>query len=246
MKNIITISLLATVLSSFGSTYETQDQFSINLPDAWVEIPKDVLDEFSENVSKLAPQNPKQIYDYGYQLNESDGWLQYPYILVQVKNVGRVASGELKQYKKIEKGFAEGLDQVNDSFSDIMSNASFGETVYDEGNHILWTTISMDVEGSGKVKAVVAVKLTEKGIIQFNAYATEATFDEYAQIYRNAFINLNIDESIAYKPQLTDSAPVIGGINTGKVLSAGIRGAIIGGIIGLFAWVGKKKKKKDS
>jgi hypothetical protein len=246
MKRTIILSLATITLSVFGSTFDTQDQFSIGLPDNWTEIPKDVLDEFSDNVVKLAPQNPKQIYDYGYQLSESKGWLQYPYILVQVKNVGRVASGELKQYKKLEEGFAEGLDQVNDSFSDIISNASFGETVYDEGNKILWTTISMDVEGSGLVKAVIAVKLTEKGIIQFNAYATEATFDQYAQIYRNAFIDLDIAESITYNPQLTDNAPVIGGINMGKVLSAGIRGAIIGGIIGLFAWVSKKKKKKHS
>lgn len=246
MKKIIVITLATITLSAFGSTFKTQDQFSIDLPDNWTEVPKNVLDEFSDTIAKLAPQNPKQIYDYGYQLLESERWLQYPYILVQVKNVGRVASGELKQYKKLEKGFEDGLNQVADSFSDIMSNASFGETVYDESNHILWTTISMDVEGIGKVLGLLAVKLTEKGIIQFNAYATEDTFEEYAKIYRDAFINLDIPESIVYKPQFTDNAPVVGGINTGKVLTAGIRGAIIGGVIGLFAWLNKRKKKKDS
>ncbi len=238
---------MATItLSAFGSIFNTQDQFSIDLPDNWTEVPKNVLDEFSDTIAKLAPQNPKQIYDYGYQLSGSERWLQYPYILVQVKNVGRVASGELKQYKKLKKGFEEGLAQVTDSFSDIMSNASFGETVYDESNHILWTTISMNVEGIGKVLGLLAVKLTEKGIIQFNAYATEATFDEYAQIYRNAFINLDVAELITYKPQITDNAPTIGGINTGKVLAAAVKGALIGGVIGLFGWLNKRKKKKDS
>jgi len=243
MKKTLAAIFMASALFVEADTFQTS-QFSLTLPDSWVEIPKEVLDAYSEQLAQLAPDNPKQVYDYGYQYHDPEGWFRYPYILVQIKNVGRISSGELGQYKKIRKGLDEGVDDVETNLSGILSNASIGEPIHDEENQILWTTMSMDVNSVGRINAITALKLTEQGFIQFNAYATEATFNKCADVYRTAFSGLHINASIAYKPQVTDNAPSIGGVNMGKVAIAGLKGALIGGIIGLFSWI--KKKRKNS
>ena len=63
----------------------TKDGFTIHVPDDWIQIPKHVLDAYSETISKAAPQAQKQIFDYGFQKLPVDTWLTHPYLLIQVR-----------------------------------------------------------------------------------------------------------------------------------------------------------------
>ncbi len=239
MKIITLIYCTLTLLIS-AQTFESKDDFSIKLPNTWAEIPSNVLSDYSKAIALNAPNLPKQVFNYGYQL-KSDQWFTYPYILVQVKNVGRIPSGELKRYKKLKREMEKGLDKASESMSDLVSNSMIGEPVYDDVNHILWTTLTMQVAGIGPVKGLMATKLTEKGIIQFNGYSTADSYDKNAKLFRETFIkNLTISPSIAYSPKLTDNAPTIFGINLGVVIQA----AIVGAIIGLIVTVIKKSENK--
>lgn len=234
---------MAAALFAHGETFHTDKKFSITLPDDWIEIPKNVLDAYSDNVAKLSPDTPKQIYDYGYQLRGSEKWLDYPYILVQVKNTGRVPSGELSRYKKLKAGFKKGLEQLGEDLSKIMSDTTIGEPFYDKENTMLWMSMSAEVRDSGTVKALIGVKLTEKGVIQLNGYSQQENFAKYKDVYTKAFSSLAVNDSIKYRPQITDAAPVIGSINMGEVLTSGIKSALIGGVIGLIILIKKKMKK---
>jgi hypothetical protein len=73
ISTIITIASL-TALCASAETFQKDDQFAITLPDEWVEIPKDILHAYTENIAKLAPNVPKQAYDYGYQFTGVENW----------------------------------------------------------------------------------------------------------------------------------------------------------------------------
>ena len=80
MKRTIAACILAIAVSVSGKTFETDDEFSINLPDEWVQIPGSVLQSFSAKMDELSPDTPQQVYDYGYQIDDDGRWLTYPYV----------------------------------------------------------------------------------------------------------------------------------------------------------------------
>lgn len=242
MKKIISSAWLLGVLCAVGATFEAPDTFSITLPENWVDVSRNVLDAHSERLASLAPHSPRQVYGYGYQLKSYDDRLCYPYILVQVKTIGRIPLRELKQSRKIEEGFAEGADPVTARLPGFLSNVSSGEPVYDEENQILWSTLSASVEGVGTVRALSAAKLTDQGFIQFVGYATADMFEPYAALYRRIFTQVEVDPSIVYRSRWTEDIPLFGGIDLATMVAAGINGAVVGGII-WFAMALRRKKK---
>ena len=212
--------------------FKTQDGFTMYLPDGWVEIPNEVLKQHSDKVSELVPQIGKQVYDYGFQSPPADNWMTHPYILVQVKRTGRIPEEELKKYKQVHEVFSEHIGEVEDMVSSILSNTQLGETLYDAENRILWMNISFDLQQTGRVNAQIAVKLTGFGVIQVTGYATEDTFSTYQPLFQKITMQINLDNSIKYKPEPAG--------NTLKVI---IRGTIICGIIGLIVWLVKRKRR---
>jgi hypothetical protein len=231
---MIAACFAAIAVFANGETFETDDDFSITLPDGWIQIPGGALQGFSENIDHLSPDTPRQVYDYGYQMGNDGKWLTYPYVLVQVRPEGRIPSGELARFQMMSpKQGAINLSEI-----------SFGESAYDKENQILWSTLTMQPQEGMPVKALIAVKLTELGYIRFTGCATEASFDEYEKVFIEAFSSLGMHESIVYKPQFADSMPVIGGIMTGRVLIWFIQAVAIGGVLWLVYSLLKRAARK--
>ncbi|HSR88602.1 MAG TPA: hypothetical protein VLL07_06575 [Pontiella sp.] len=231
MKRTIAAWIAAIAVSVCGETFETDDEVSITLPDGWVQIPGNVLQEFSETMDVLSPDTPRQVYDYGYQKDGDGNWLSYPYILVQFRPTGRIPSGELARYQQMS---TQMLGDIG------LSEVRLGTSSYDREHQILWSMLSTHARNGETVKALVAVKLTEVGYIRLTGCATAESFDEYETVFRDTFSSLGIAESIAYKPQFADTMPVIGGIMTGKVVVWFVQAVMIGGVLWL-AYIALKR-----
>lgn len=205
MKRIIAVSFVAMAISAFGGTFETEDAFSITLPDGWVKIPTSVIANFSDRLGDDTTSETVHAYDYGFQMDESAGWLSYPCILVQVKNLGRFSTGSLERF--------------------VESNTGNEANLADD------KTLFMEVREQDGVKVLFGRQLTEYGFIELTGFAPADKFDDYEGVFKAAFSTLGIDDAISYKPRLTDNAPVIGNINLGKVLVVCVQAALIGGLL---------------
>jgi hypothetical protein len=236
MKRTITACILAIAVCVSGATFETADEFSITLPDGWVQIPGSVLQEFAAKMNELSPDAPPQVYDYGYQLGDNGGWLSYPYVLVQVRPEGRIPSGELARFPKMSSQMGD-ID---------LSGVQFGESTYDKEHQILWSTLTTQPPEGETVKALIAVKLTELGYIRLTGCALDASFDDYKKVFTDAFTSLEMDDSIAYKPQFADTMPVIGGIMTGKLIIWFVQAVVIGGALWLIYMLIRRLMRKRS
>ncbi len=221
-------------------TFEAGSDYQITVPGDWVEIPREAIDQYQKVISENTGQHVT--FEYGYQSTENENWFVYPYALVQIKRNGRVPEDQLTKYKKIESGFDEGIKNMEEAAGELLSNISQGETIYDPAIHTLWSNISMDVEGIGRARALIAIRLTEYGFIQFMGYALEQDFSQYESLYRRMVHSINIEEKDIYKSRITDNTPTIFGINLGRVAISAIIGALIGGLFGLF----KMFKRKNS
>jgi len=227
---------------TLSQVFDTRDDFTIRLPTGWVQIPKDAIDAYLKEIAKLAPQASRRTIDYGFQLDTSSEWFQHPYIVVQVKKSGRIPDSQLKSLPKVEVERAlQRSAKKAESVLDFVSRAEVGKTLYDSAAHILWWQTSAEYADEGKVRILTALILTEQGIIQVMNYALATEFDDYAPLFETIVRNVSISEAIRYKPQITDSIPIVSGIDWGGVLGKALVGAVIGGIFGLFAWMKKKK-----
>jgi hypothetical protein len=224
-----------------SNSFKTTHGFSINLPPGWVRIPDDALDDFQKNVARLMPNVSKQTYDYGFQIATSDRWFTYPYILVTVQNKGRVPDSELESLSTVKSAFDKGLRKAQGELKSIVSNMEVNKTYYDSDSHILWTQIRMDVANVGPVRGILAVVVTERGVIQIASNAAAAEFDRYAPLFEQISSEISISEELRYKPRAPDSLPSSSGIDWNRVLHKGMIGAVIGGVCGLFAWIMKKR-----
>ena len=203
-KRFLTILFTAGVLTAQASTFEAKDNYSIDLPDTWVEIPEGLLIDYSAQLLKKSKDGTAPTYNYGYQLENPNGyWLTHPYILVELLPQGRMPSAALQEKE------GDGV-------------------TYDKDQRILWATLSDKSMAGEPVKARVALIQTEVGLIRLTGCATEASYEEMLPFFEKAFSELKVDKSIQFQPRFLEDLPPVGGMNTGQIILWVLQSAVIG------------------
>ena len=232
---------------SIASGSELQKNgFSISLPDGWVGIPSEAIDAYEKGIATLAPNAPAQHFDYGFQLGSSKNWLEYPYILVQMKNTGRIPESYLEKLE--EYSVQESLDKYKKGLSSILSDMRAGKMVYDKQTKMIWMRIELNIANIGPISGISGVIPTEKGFIQVLGYSLRENYPTYESIFQSVALSISPDPGLVYKPRWSDSLPaVITGIDwgkaTGKAVAGAMAAAIIGGIMALIAVLRNFAKK---
>src|SRR6266566_9890293 len=220
----LSLAVLALIPNpAFGAVFDQSAYgYSANFPEGWRQIPPQVLADYSDTVKRVSGGKVSQQYQDGYQRDFKGKWLIHPYILVQVKETGRVPEGQLRNMKPFRRGIEKGLGQAADGLGVVLSQAALGETVYDSTNKCLWMQFSANVAGVGPIKAVSCGFLTEKGVIYFHCYSKAAEFEELLPTFQRAMSSVGITEALRYKPHLGD--PV--GFDFGTVFRRTLYGAL--------------------
>lgn len=235
---VIALACLQTAALSAATVDEVARGFSIDLPRGWLTIPKETLDNYSDMMAVRSGGKVNERYQHGYQRGFNGQWLIHPYVLVQVKETGRVPDGQLRQMKPFHAGVERGLNKAAENLSGLLSGAALGETLYDATNHCIWMHFSAEVAGIGPIKAVTCGFLTEKGVIFFHCYAKAAEFDALLPAFQQLLASVKIAENLKYKSRLGDAA----GFDFSKILRSTIIGGVVGGLVGLVVWLAKKLK----
>jgi hypothetical protein len=242
---ILIFFLIALAISSiaYGEVKIQKNGYTVSIPDGWIEIPRDVLVQSEKAISDMLPNVERPHYECGFQLKSKENWLDYPYVLIELKNVGRIPKSELK---KID-GFSmqETFDSRKKNYDNIISNIKAGEMIYDNENKIIWLGFETTVQDIGPIANIGAMILTEKGFIQAGAYSKKDEYAAYESVLRLIVKSVTPSPELAYKPKWSDNLPVaITGIDWGKVAARALIGAVTGGIIALIAVLFRRKKKE--
>jgi len=242
VATFLVVSFFVFFSHAFAAVTIQKPAFTLSLPDGWVEIPQDVLSAMRANLKRQAPSAKVPKYDYGFQLETSKNWMEYPYVLVQVSDTGRIPEHQLKSMPKIDLN--ETVKNQTAGLQSIMSNATLGKMQYDEAAHVVWIIVQIDVANAGKIQGLSGLIPTEKGIVQVHAYSTESNFQAYLPIFRQIITSTTVPPDLTYKPRWTDSIPLLSSIDWDQVAGKAIVGGVIGGLIALFVGLRRKKKRE--
>ncbi len=192
---VLVLTLVA--VCAFGDTVLKGDAFSLTVPDEWIEIPAEVLTQVFTEARRASPGVAIPDYQYGYQLGTAQQWMEYPYVLVQVTESGRMAESELHDMAQVDMNAA--MAESDTTLPDLLSGYDFGTPVYDEQSNVIWISSGFEVSGVGPVRAIIGLIPTQVGFLQFNAYALEGAFDTWAPVFRSIITSVDVVPDLRYQ-----------------------------------------------
>lgn len=224
----------------FDQEFKTSGGFSIGLTDDWREVPTDVLKAVNEKMNAMT-KIPFE-WQYAYQLKDADHWLAYPYILVKFIP-GRKSEQAFKKELVDKYGLKTATEDASKKAVDNLFNTSLGETGYDEASKTGHFIVQENVTGIGKIVGYTAIRLTDKGAIQFSAYCLDSQKEEMVPFFKTAATHIQVADGMAYKPRALDGIPILENIDFTKVSNSALVGGIAGGLAGLILVLVRRKKK---
>jgi hypothetical protein len=186
-----------------------QDNFVITIPDSWVQIPSDTLEELVKETNEMTGGKGQGLnFNYAYQVDrkglsvpgrfknpELDKWMLYPYIVAQVFHQ-RISEDAIYKYinNKSFKDLVKKAEKMALEGSEIISSLASDKPFYDHQNKIIWikATIKKNAEGLKKldkkssVTDLVGLVLTNTGTIGFHCYYES----QQENIYMDACSNI--------------------------------------------------------
>ena len=241
---IVAFQFVSIPIRVSGGTVIQQPRFgyTLTLPDGWEQMPIKIIEEQMKVVTAATDGQVAQHYDDGYQQSAGGQWFQYPYILVQANEKGRVTEAQLGQMKSFRSALQKGADQTEEKLSSVISDMSLGETFYDTTNKCILIRFSMNVADIGEVKALTCGFLTQKGLLLFHCYTRASEFDAQLPIFQSMLKTVALSEELRYKSRLGDGISLA----LRRIGGSTLIGGIVGGLIGILFLLKKKAQSKKS
>ena len=181
--------------------------FTIFLPEGWVEIPKARIDAHFASLLRQSPGASRAWgeYDYGYQPGAPSTWFQYPYILIQVKNTGKLRGPPEEVFEAMKSKLVgemdKKLDEVTGSLS-FMDSASLDDGLidFDLGNHVMWIGARAEIANVGPVASAMAICLTEQGVMRVGLATRESEFADHLPVFRRVVSGIKYGPQLKYCP----------------------------------------------
>jgi len=195
---------LAPLPTQASHIYNT-DIFSINFPDEWVEIPESAIrlhvNQLADRIDDPDFLSPK--YECGFQPTNSSSWFDFPYMLVQINNGGRISEQNLSAMSEFPS--EDQVRSLEKKYSLIISELQAEKMYYECDKNIIWLTVESDIEGVGRVYSFSAIIPTETGSIQLGGSTLFENVAEFEPIFRSVAVSITPSGGVLYKKEFRDN-----------------------------------------
>jgi len=233
-KLLVLIAALAS--GAVFATSISKPEFTVDVPDGWVEVPPEVLQEFYDELKRQAPAAQIPKYNYAFQSTQGPPWLSYPYVLVKVTPSGRPSEHDLETLPSIDLNAK--VHEKTDDMQNLLKDTSLGQMHYDQAANIVWLSSKTDVVNIGPVTGISGVIPTEQGFVELHAYAKETDFPQYLPTFQKIITSARVAPQLAYRPHWTDKLGPFARFDfkeLGFVLA-------IGALVGIFVGIYRRKR----
>lgn len=225
----------------FAQFHSASYGYRVKLPDGWVQIPDDVIQDY---LTAVLGDNPRLqiVYDAGFQPGTNEQWFDYPYVLVQpmlYSTFGVYRQLNEDEFPQVIREMT-GLDPraivdstVSSQARELFDNMKFGQPVLDSVNRRFIWEISMDVAEVGPIRGMVAGYFGRDSIVQIAFYSRQSEWEQYASVRRAVIDSFSFDPNKAYSVAIAAATPSTPSF-WDRVLQKSVVGALSGGLVALI------------
>jgi hypothetical protein len=193
---LFAICLVGAALPARADEDFKKPEFTITLPDGWVEMSKAEIDAFNANIRKHPAGKTVAQFRYGFHPKASGTPSDYPYIVARVTTGGRIPEASLRKLQTVDLNKA--LKREKHKLPAFVSRALLGHPLYDPALHTIWVTAQMNVKGQGEVQGLTAIIATRNGFLQVSGWATRETFASYLPAFHQVMATVVLPPSMHY------------------------------------------------
>ncbi|MCK9266983.1 hypothetical protein M0P98_09000 [bacterium] len=229
---------------SYGKILVKNGDFSISLPDGWVEIPRDILDFQTMQHLIHEPGFSTLRYNYAFQLkSDSDAWFKHPFLLVEIKHSGRIKEKEV--YDSL-KEISLSVDKIEQDFSPTILESCLKKIYYDRKLHIVWRQEESTSRKTGKLSNLYGIILTQKGWIRISATCLEKDYVIYEPVFKSIVESVVLHPDLVYRRQWKEGLQLfVNSLDWKQVLMFLAIGGVIGWHILISTVTSIKTGKKE-
>ena len=194
----------------------------LKLPSTWQEISPSLL---QRKVSALGVNDD---HVYGAQTSKAGDDLAYPYLLVTIKNGGRLADWQLP---RLEQSIRQSVEK---------SGSRLGRYAWKDG--ALWVEVT-----TGDVKFMNVMLPTEKGLATLSFYSTAEEFASWQRVFEQIGSSVHLQPPLTRQWGLIDNStigPFLGSLGQASpaIVRSGVAALLLALAIGWFVrWRAKAK-----
>jgi len=242
MRNSFIARILAIAFCSFylatsspgAAPYHSSEyQYSVTIPDGWVQIPQPQVDELMSRMLSANGQS-KVHFVAAFQL-QGKPFFSYPYILIQhtpYPGSSEPTNAEMRQAIAAITGVTpKDIDQaLSDETQGIVGPVTATAPQLDVANHRFMYNLKMQVNGIGSVRGAIYGFFGHSALISLNCYARDNDAATYAPVFLKFKNSYGFDPDAAYSGTASDSldqARNIGKIFGQVVVFVAVIGAIL-------------------
>jgi uncharacterized membrane-anchored protein len=199
-------------ISATEFTYSnTTEHYSIELPNGWVQIPQNTINQAVQVLIKTATTNNIVVPEYtaGFQ-PEAKNYFQYPYLLIQKLKGTGISPNELAEVFKNTTA----LENLTKKLS-ITSNTKIENPYLDIKRNALVYTMTTDYQGIGTIKNLNVLILGKVGVTQLLFYSPESQYSMNLPLFNSIFESFKFNEGFEYIPKSKSAINSVGWIVAG-------------------------------
>lgn len=205
------ISLAAPASADGGGEFRTVEVYdglaTIHIPEAWNEIPPDVLEFFTLQSAERSGGLVAEIYQHGYRPGNPEADFMPPQILIQIKESGRLSYGQFLHLPPVEDLRERTGERLDEHMGPYMEDLRLNDVLFDRHTFSIRVANTLDLSYEGKVIVHSASFLTERGLFTVHCYALLSQNLRMKPVFDTILDSVRFDESIRYRPRLGDRLP---------------------------------------
>lgn len=212
LSGMIGAALLGATVGVCGSL-ELPVGVTVRVPDGWEPMPAAMLAIHSAKLAGLHRPEELKKYDCGIHLVSATTNVSYPYLLVQVRHSGRVCRDYLNVFPTMKESLSTKFARMDQMRAANPATVDYGGFQFDAAANILWMmspAVSSENEPLGSILALI---LTEQGVIHVAGYARIADFAAVLPVFEAFIREMTPAPGLIYRPRFSDSHPEIANIH---------------------------------
>ncbi len=205
-----TVTVEPTGTVELAVTVELADsQVTLELPLAWDRIPDDELELFSLEAAEQSGGRAAEIYQHGFAPAAARSWFDYPFILIQSKQSGRLDLALFRELPTVKELRQNRSERIREAAGELIRNLRAEQISFDDEAYVLHVQSTVEVVTVGLVVVNSASYLSQKGVIMVHCYGLATRREQNRDLFEQVLASVCLAKGLAYQPRFSERWPLL-------------------------------------